>query len=96
MWKLAQTASETNSRPSELLCIEDKLAAYQLDCAVTTFRVSIENALLERIEVGMGKDKKSIPKYTLKEILEGRKIDNAGGEGDLSLLMGGPNYDEVG
>lgn len=96
MWKIAITAKETGSRPSSLLCISDALAAYQLDCAVTTFRLLIENALMETIEVGVGSSKRSIPQYTLKEILGGRKLSRGEPGGNLGLLKGGEFYDEVG
>src|SRR5687768_7191541 len=72
MWKIAQTAEQTFSRPSKLLNIQDKLAAYQLDAAVTTFYITIKNALQERIDVNFGDKKKSIAKYTLPQLLDER------------------------
>lgn len=98
MWTVAQTAKETNSRPSSLLCIEDELAAYQLDCAVVTFRIIVENALQERVEIGSGSSSKSIPRYTLDQILQEDFVLPRDNDGDLSLLTGaaGGYYDEVG
>lgn len=98
MWTLAQTAKETNSRPSDLLCIEDRLAAYQFDCAVVAFRIIVENALLERIETGSGSSAKSVPRYTLEQILqEGFQLQRYD-ESDLALMTASENgyYDEVG
>ena len=67
MWKLWQTAQQTHSRPSELVCIQDKLSALLLDNAVTYFGTVIENALQERIEMGKGRWE---PKYTLSDLLD--------------------------
>lgn len=49
--------------------IQDSLAAWMLDTAVTFFGVIIENALQERVEVGVGKSAKSQPRYTLTRLL---------------------------
>lgn len=98
MWTIAQTAKETNSRPSRLLCIEDELAAYQFDCAVVTFRIIVENALLERTEIGSGSSSKSVPRYTLEQLLQEGFILPRDGDSDLSTFTGadGGYYDEVG
>jgi hypothetical protein len=81
-----------------LLNIQDKLAAYQLDAAVTTFGITIKNALQEQIEVGIGETKKRIAKYTLPQLLDERFQFGDDDGGDLSLLKGGAGefYDEVG
>lgn len=47
-----------------------ELAAYLYDSAVVTLGTVIENALLERVESGEGKDYKSEPKYTLHQLLD--------------------------
>lgn len=100
MWKLAQTAEETNSRPSRLLCIDDELAAYQFDCAVTTFRIIVKNALLETNEIGSDKHKKRVPKYKLRDLLDDKfklPLEDEG-QGDLGMIKGnmdGGFYDEV-
>lgn len=65
MWQLWRTASETHSRPSDLVCVEDRLVAYLFDSAVTTFGRAIENALMEEEKVGTS----SQPKYTLMQLL---------------------------
>lgn len=70
MWKLAQTAKETCSRPSSLLCIRDRLAAYQFDNAVIRFRIIMENALQETVEVGVGTSRRVVARYTLQELLD--------------------------
>lgn len=81
MWMLSQTASETHSRPSDLVCIEDKLVAYLFDSAVVTFRRIVENALAEQVNLGSPTKPDWKPKYTLDQLLasdfhlpnEGRK-----------------------
>ena len=70
MWTLWQTVQQTHSRPSELLCVEDPLVAYLFDAAVVTFGNIIENAVQERIEVGMGDKKEWKQKYTLHQLLD--------------------------
>lgn len=45
----------------------DSIAAWMLDSACTWFGITIENALQERVKVGMGKEDK--PKYTLARLL---------------------------
>lgn len=69
------------------------LAAYQFDRAVTTFGRILNNALQERIDIGSGSSRKSIAKYTIKELLtEGFQLweDDA-----LDGLAGLEGYDEV-
>lgn len=67
---MRQTSKETGTRPSVLLCISDPLVAYQVDACVTTFGITIENALLERNETGVGQHRRSEPKYTLTQLLD--------------------------
>jgi hypothetical protein len=61
---------ETRSRPSELVCIEDRLTAFLFDSSVVTFGTLIENALSERIQVGMPPNSEWQQKYTLNQLLD--------------------------
>lgn len=70
MWDLYLLAKTTNSRPSDLVCIEDRWAAYQFDSAVTFVGLTIESALHETREVGVGQSKRVEPKYTIAQLLE--------------------------
>lgn len=70
MWKLYLTAKTTGSRPSDLLSIEDRWAAYQLDSAVTTLGLILENASQEMEEVGEGKNKRLLHKYEMAQLLD--------------------------
>lgn len=70
MWQLWQTAKETHSRPSELICEEDPLVAYLLDSAVVTFGRVVENHLEETVNVGSDSQPRWESKYKLSEILE--------------------------
>lgn len=72
MWTLWQTVQQTHSRPSKLLCVRDPLVAYLFDAAVVTFGNIIENAVQERIEVGMGDKKEWKQKYTLQQLLDSK------------------------
>lgn len=56
MWGLYLTAKEYGTRPSDLLCIEDRYAAYCLDNACREFGQALE-AELSNVE---GKNKKEI------------------------------------
>lgn len=70
MWLLHQKATRFHRPPSELVGIEDEWAAYQFDNAVNFFGVTVENALQERDEIGMGTDVKYRERYTLAQLLE--------------------------
>jgi hypothetical protein len=70
MWSLYHRAKALSNRPSQLLEVEDSLAAYLLDGAVITLGVVMENALQDMVEVGSDSDKKRIPRYTLSQILD--------------------------
>jgi hypothetical protein len=70
MWDAYQDLKMCHKRPSEVLEIDDTIAAYCLDKTVLTFGIIIENALAERVETGTGKDKKSEPRYTLSQLLD--------------------------
>ncbi len=70
MWSLWHRSKSLSCRPSQLLEVEDSLAAYSLDSAVVTLGTIVENALAERKEVQVGKHKESRPVYKLDEILD--------------------------
>lgn len=67
--------------------MRDRLAAYQLDAAVTLLGTIVENALQEREERGSGKEKKWVAKYRLSDILEDDfKFPPPGQMGDVNIL----------
>lgn len=70
MWSLWRTSKETNSRPSDLLCVEDRLAAYLFDAAVVTFGTIVENLLSETVKVGVKPHERYENKYKLQDILK--------------------------
>lgn len=87
MWKLYQTSKATYSRPSRLMCVKDRLTAYQFDAAVTLFGIIAENALSELMEVGSGKNKRHAPRYTLTDILDNKfQLPPSGQMGSEKLL----------
>lgn len=67
---MRQTAKETFSRPSALLCISDPLAAYQFDAAVVMFGVIVENALQVEHNEGTQKEPRMVKTYTLPQLLD--------------------------
>lgn len=70
MWS-AYLKLKTYQRPPSLdLMLDDALTAWCVDGAVLWFGITVENALQERIDVGVGKDKRSEAKYTLEELLD--------------------------
>lgn len=50
--------------------IEDGVAAWMFDTAVTWFGITIENALKERVKVVMGKETEYRPRYSLALLLD--------------------------
>lgn len=70
MWRLYTTAKATGSRPSDLVCVEDRWTAYQLDAAVTLVGGGIEGAAQELQEVGEGQGKQLVPRYQMHELLD--------------------------
>lgn len=102
MWSLWHKSKSLNCRPSRLLEVEDSLAAYCFDSAVVTLGTIIENALLERDEVGEGSGKSSVPRYTLEQLLDPAFVlprstdDGRGGEDVDWARVDGMVYDEVG
>jgi hypothetical protein len=69
MWTLWRTAQETHSRPSDLVCVEDRLAAFLFDNAVITFGRTFENALEERVNLGSSAHPRWESKYELSDML---------------------------
>lgn len=70
MWSLWHRSKSLSCRPSQLLEVEDSLAAYSLDSATVVFGTIVENALSEREKTGSGKNEEWRAKYTLDEILD--------------------------
>lgn len=70
MWKLYQAAKTTASRPSDIMCIEDRLAAYLFDSAVVTFGTIVENATQEMEKRGPEDHPRWEPKYKLSQLLD--------------------------
>lgn len=66
MWNLYAIATATHQRPSDIVGIRDRWAAYQLDSSVVLVGSTIENALQETVKTG---DKLS-PRYTLTQLLD--------------------------
>lgn len=61
-----------------------------------TFGTIVENALLERTEVGSGKTAKRVPRWTLKQILaDGFTFPRKDNDGDGGPAADGEYYDEV-
>lgn len=78
-----------------MLCVKDRLAAYQFDAAVTAFGTIIENALHETVERGTGSSKRLAPKYQLSDLLDDRFQFKSEGNG-LGLFKQLDGYEEVG
>lgn len=98
MWRLYTTAKATRGRPSDLVCVEDRWAAYQFDAAVSFFGVAVENAAQEQVNIGGEDTPKWTNRYTLAELLTpGFVIGDGGGDGGDELPVGadGLIYDEV-
>lgn len=70
MWSLWQKAKTYSQLPSKILGEEDSIAAWMLDSAVTYLGVTIENALEERVKVGVGNNVEYKPRYTLARLLD--------------------------
>lgn len=70
MWNLWLKAKNFSQLPSSVFGEDNALAAWMLDNAVQWFGLTIENALAERVEVQMGREKRSKPKYTLARLLQ--------------------------
>ena len=94
MWRLYTTAKGTGSRPSTLVCVKDRWAAYQFDSAVSFFGVAVENAAQEQIQAG----DKWVNRYTLDQLLTPGFALGDGDTGDVLPVAGveGMIYDEIG
>jgi len=66
MWNLHVLAGATHQRPSDIVGVDDRWAAYQFDSAVCLVGTTIENALQETSEIGG----KMMPRYTLTQLLD--------------------------
>lgn len=74
------------------------MAAWMLDNCVTFFGTVVENALHERDEVGTGNARRSMPRYTLKQLLdETFRLPRHDEEDSMEGFKGmdGAFYDEV-
>lgn len=71
MWDLWTRSKNFSQLPSTVFGEEDSLAAWMLDGAVKWFGMTIENALMERVEMKLGNGTtKSSPRYTLTRLLD--------------------------
>ena len=70
MWKLYRTAKASHSRPSELVEIEDRWAAYQFDNAVIFFGDVVDAASQEQEQVGPENKPQWRAKYHLQQLLD--------------------------
>lgn len=70
MWHLYLTAKMSRSRPSDIVGIEDRWAAYQLDSAVVFVGNALEAASQEMQKMGSGKNTQFVPKYHMDELLD--------------------------
>lgn len=66
MWNLHALATATHQRPSDIVGIDDRWAAYQFDAAVVLVGTTVENALQEMSESGG----KMTPRYTSAQLLD--------------------------
>lgn len=66
MWNLHTLAQTTHQRPSDIVGIDDRWAAYQFDSAVCLIGTTIGNALQETTKAG----DKLTPRYTLTQLLD--------------------------
>lgn len=65
MWNLYALTGTTHQRPSDIVGISDRWAAYQFDSAVALIGTTIENALQETVKAG----ERTTPRYTLAQLL---------------------------
>lgn len=70
MWQAWSSLKTYHLKPSEVLEVEDSIAAYCLDKCVLWFGITVENLLSEREETGDGKERHSEAKYELEELLD--------------------------
>lgn len=79
------------------MCLKDRWASYQFDCAVVYFGTVIENKSQEQINVGGESSPKWVAKYELSQLLtDGFVIGDGAGDGDaLPMHADGLIFDEV-
>lgn len=70
MWRLYLTAKTFGQRPSDLVGVDDRWAALQLDNAVSLVGTVIENASQEQQNVGSKEKPEWQPKYTIHQLLD--------------------------
>lgn len=70
MWHLYLTAKTSRSRPSDIVGIIDRWAAFQLDSAVTLVGNAIEGASQEMQKIGGDKNARYVPKYNMEELMD--------------------------
>lgn len=70
MWALGSKAAKYSKPPSEFIPgLVDELACYQFDNAVLWFCSTVENALAETEQIGVGDKVEHKAKYTLEQLL---------------------------
>jgi hypothetical protein len=69
MWSLWLKATRFQKLPSEIMEIDDNVAAWMFNTAVVWFGTTIENALAERYKVTVGKQIEYRPRHTLAKLL---------------------------
>lgn len=95
MWNLYLTSKGSYGRPSKLMGITDRWAAYQLDSAVVFLGTIIENASQEQVNVGGDTSPRWERKYTMKQLLTPGFVIGQD-EGDaLPTGVDGLVYDEI-
>ena len=96
MWNLYLTSKGSHSRPSDLVGITDRWAAYQLDSAVVLLGTILENAAQEQVNVGGETSPKWERKYTMRQLLTpGFMIGQDEGDALPTGEVDGMLYDEV-
>lgn len=102
MWNLWRKASLYHRLPSEIFGEGNPLAAWMLDNCTTVFGTIIENALLERDEVGSDGGKRHVSRYTIAQLLEPdfklphpQRSRTAADTEELRRPVEGMFYDEV-
>jgi hypothetical protein len=70
MWQAYLKLKTYHEKPSATLEISDTIVAWCVDSTVLWFGITVENALLERVNTGTEKEAKWEAKYTLEELLD--------------------------
>jgi hypothetical protein len=71
VWLLHQDAKTNGQRPSALMGIESAWVAYEFDAAVGWFGRYVESRMEETQTKGGGKQRRTVPKWTMEQILRG-------------------------